>query len=100
MLEPPRVGLPNIVGQGELVARTRGAQAGAAEAVRATVAASIRQESVRKAEQLQRAHRVEGIGEESEQAPDGRRRGGDGAAHHAAPGEDDGGDGHLLDVVA
>ena len=98
MLEPPRVGLPNIVGQGELVARTRGAQAGAAETVRAQVAASLQQESVRKAEQLPPAERVDAIGKDREEP---RQRGGHGGRHAGADHEpDDDGDGHLLDVVA
>jgi hypothetical protein len=99
MLEPPRVGLPNIVGQGELVARTRGAQAGAAEAVRGTVAASIQQESIRKAEQLPRAERVDAIGKDHEHTQDGRRHGGERTADDHGLDDDDA-DGHLLDVVA
>ena len=47
MLEPPRIGLPNLVGQGELLARTRGAQAGAEHAARHTIAAGLRDEAVR-----------------------------------------------------
>jgi hypothetical protein len=99
MLEPPRVGLPNIVGQGELVARTRGAQAGAAEAARGTIAASLRQESARKAETLPPADRVEGIDKDPQEPHDrDGRGGGDGSGGDDT--SDGDADGHLLDVVA
>jgi hypothetical protein len=98
MLEPPRVGLPNIVGQGELVARTRGAQAGAEHAARSTVAATLQHESVRRAEQLPATERVEAIGKEPEHEHEQGRRGGRHADADELP--DDDGDGHLLDVTA
>jgi hypothetical protein len=98
MLEPPRVGLPNLVGQGELVARTRGAQTGAEHAAREAVAAGLQAEAVRRAEQVPETHRVEAMEKDpnDEQAPD--RHAGHG--HDADVDDDDDDDGHLLDVMA
>jgi hypothetical protein len=99
MMEAPRVGLPNLVGQGELVARTRGAVAGAENAARAAIAAGLQTEAVQRAEHLPAAHRVEALGKDPQQqhgqGGQGSRRGED---HHAAP--DDPEDGHLVDVTA
>ena len=98
MLEPPRVGLPNLVGQSEVIARTRSAQAGAAEAVHAQVADALQQDSVRKAEQLSPTERVERTAKDREES---REQGGqDGRQAGDEPDDDGEGDGHLLDVVA
>ena len=67
--------------------------------MRSTVAASVQQESIRKAEQLPRAERVDAIGKDREQTQDGRRHGGEGATDDHGLDDDDA-DGHLLDVVA
>ena len=48
MLEPPRIGLPNLVGQGELLARRAAAQAGAEHAARDTIAAGLRHEALQR----------------------------------------------------
>ena len=78
MLEPPRIGLPNLVGQGELLARTRGAQAGAEHAARHTIAAGLRDEAVQGAEELPPTHRVEDVNRD----PKGRdEQGSSGALH-------------------
>jgi hypothetical protein len=99
VLEPPRIGLPNLVGQGELIARTRGAQVGAEHAARDTIAAGLRQEAVQRAEELPPTHRVEGVERDpkgrDEQGSSGQRRE-QGDDHEP----DDGEDGHLVDVMA
>jgi hypothetical protein len=98
MIEAPRVGLPNLVGQGELVARTRGAMAGAETAAREAVAASLHTEAVRRAEQLPAARRVEELGKDPQRQEQRGHHGRRGAEDDAAP--DDPEDGHLVDLTA
>jgi hypothetical protein len=99
VLEPPRIGLPNLVGQGELLARTRGAQAGAEHAARDTIAAALRHEAVKGAEELPPTHLAENVNRDpkgrDEQGSSGKRR-----QHGDDLEPDDGEDGHLVDVTA
>jgi hypothetical protein len=100
MLEPPRVGLPNLVGQGELVARSRGAQTGAEHAAREAVAASLQQEAVRRAEQVPETHRVEAMEKDPNDEQASGRHPGHGRDADAEPDDEGDADGHLLDVMA
>ena len=99
MLEPPRIGLPNLVGQGELLARTRGAQAGAEHAARDTIAAGLRHEALQRAQELPPTHLAENVNRDGknqdEQGSSGKRR-----RHGDDLEPDDGEDGHLVDVTA
>ncbi len=99
MLEPPRIGLPNLLGQGELMARMRSATAGADSAARDAIAASLQQEAVRRAEELPAAQRVERTGEDPHEHDQGGRQGGRRGAEDGAD-PDDPEDGPLVDVTA
>ena len=99
MLEPPRIGLPNLVGQGELLARTRGAQAGAEHAARDTIAAGLRHEALQRAQELPPTHRVEDVNKDP-QGRDGEGSSGRRREHRDDLEPDDGEDGHLVDVTA
>jgi hypothetical protein len=99
VLEPPRIGLPNLVGQGELLARTRGAQAGAEAAARDTIAAGLRHEATQRAEELPPTERVEGVNRDPK-GRDGQGSSGQRREHGDDPEPDDGEDGHLVDVMA
>ena len=79
MLETPRIGLPKLVGQGELLARTRGAQAGAEHAARDTIAARhCGTRRSRRAEELPPTQRSEEVNRDAkgrdEQGTSGERR--------------------------
>jgi hypothetical protein len=65
MSEVSPIGLPNLVSQGDLLARTRGAQVGAEQVLREQAAVELRRTAERRAEQVQEAGRVQ---------PSGRRR--------------------------
>jgi hypothetical protein len=98
--EVPPIGLPNILSQSDLIARTRGAQAGAEQALKDATAVELRRAAERRAEQVQSAARVEPAGRrrhEDEQR--GSQEGHDRYDHaEEDPAEPD--EGHHLDVSA
>jgi hypothetical protein len=99
MSEIPPIGLPNLVSQGNLVARAWAANAGAERAANDTIALELRRIAEERAEQVQRAERVGGTSRQrrdrsnDEQDPHSRYDHGDDADD-----EDDGE--HVLDVTA
>jgi hypothetical protein len=99
MSEIPPIGLPNLVSQGDLVARARAAMAGAERAGNDEIAHELQRLADRRAEQVQRAERVASTSRQNrerqrqERDPESLYDRGDDA--------DDEGDGaHALDVTA
>ena len=99
MQEIARIALPNLVSQGDQLARSRGTMAGGELALRTVLAESLRHEGVERAEHLPPAHALEGIDDRERE-----RRGGDGGRRRQRePDEDeqpDDGPGHHIDVTA
>ena len=99
MSEIPPIGIPNLVSQSALLARTSVAIAGAERAANDTIALELRRIAEERAEQVQRAERVAGTSRQrrdqsnDEQDPHSRYDHGDDADD-----EDDGE--HVLDVTA
>ncbi len=96
MSNVPPIGIPNLVSQGDLLARARSAQAGAERAGNDQVAAELQRLAERRAEQVQRAERVEGMGPRQREG----RQPGDRPDEHYDDEPTDDDDGHLLDVTA
>ena len=99
MAEIPPIGLPNLISQGDMLARARSAQIGADTVGREVVARELERLAERRAEQVQRLARVEGLGRRGRE-----RRGKDDADEHGRfdrpPEDDDDDEPHLLDVSA
>jgi hypothetical protein len=99
MSQIPPIGLPNLVSQGDLVARARAAMAGAERAGNDEIAQELRRLADRRAEQVQRAERVTATSRQrrerdrKEQDPHSRYDRGDDV-------EDEGDGEHALDVTA
>lgn len=99
MSEIPPIGLPNLVAQGDLVARARAALAGSERAGNDTIAHELQRLAELRAEQVQRAERVAALARERrerQQREDPHSR-----YDHGDETADDEGDGeHVLDVTA
>jgi hypothetical protein len=100
MSEIPPIGLPNLVSQGEQLARARAAGGGEG-LVQDRHAVERERDAVRRAAELARVPRVEAVGRRAEE----RRRGQGGGRHGQTwddqqfeDADDDGG--HRLDVTA
>jgi hypothetical protein len=101
MSEVSPIGIPNLVSQGDLIARTRGAQAGAEQVLREQTAVELRRVGDRRAGQVQETGKVQPSGKRRR---DDQRRG----AQDQHEGydlvdevpDDDGDEGHHLDVTA
>src|SRR5690242_288102 len=91
MSEIPRVGLPNLVGQSELLARSRGAYSGAEASVRDAVRQELQADAVQRAERLPPAPKVEAAGKRREERrdPRGEREEDDGHSHWDEAPDDD-----------
>ena len=101
MLEPPRIGLPNLVGQGELVARTRGAQVGAgARGTRHDRGGTAAARPSQRAEELPPTHRVEDVERDRDRVGTNRARAVSAASRATTPSRTMDEDGHLVDVTA
>src|SRR5262245_2955395 len=98
MIEMPRAGMPNLIGQGEQVARARGAISGAEQAASESIAASLRDESLRQAEQLPRAGSVEALVKDRQHGQEEQGEPGEEREAAGEEGPDD--EGHLVDLVA
>jgi hypothetical protein len=99
MSEIPPIGLPNLVSQGDLVARARAAMAGSERAANDEIALQLRREADRRAEQVQRAERVAAT---SRQRRDKNQRDQDPHSRydHVDDSDDDADGEHVLDVTA
>ena len=100
MSEISPIGLPNLVSQGDLVARARAAMAGSERAANDEIALQLRRDAERRAEQVQRAERVAAT---SRQRRDRNRDNEDPHSRYDRGDdvEDEGGDDdHVLDVTA
>jgi hypothetical protein len=91
MSEIPRVGLPNLLSQSELLARSRGAYTGAEANVRDAVRQELQADAVQRAERLPAAARVEAVGKRREERRDPREDGeeDDGHSHWDEAPDDD-----------
>ena len=99
MSEIPPIGLPNLVSQGDLVARARAAAAGAERAGNDEITHQLQRLADQRAEQVQRAERVEALARERR---DRRQREQDPHARYDNLDDDDTDEDeeHLLDVTA
>jgi len=98
MSEIAPIGLPNLVSQGDLVARARAAAAGAERAGNDEIAHELQRIADRRAEQVQETERVNALARERRERGQGER---DPHARYDHLDEDDeGDDDHLLDVTA
>jgi hypothetical protein len=98
MSEIPPIGLPNLVSQGDLVARARAAMSGSERAANEEIALELRRMAERRAEQVQRAERVAAT---SRQRREQQRREQDPHSRYDQVEEtDDDDDEHVLDVTA
>ncbi len=99
MSEIPPIGLPNLVSQGDLVARARAAMAGSERAGNAEIAQELQRLAERRAEQVQRAERVAAT---SRQRRDRSRDESDPHSRYdrGEDADDEGEDEHVLDVTA
>jgi hypothetical protein len=97
MSDVPPIGLPNLISQGDLLARARSAQAGSERAGNDQVAAELRRLADRRAEQVQRAERVEATGRHrrEDRHPEETPH-----EHYDDEPDADEDDGHRLDVTA
>lgn len=98
MNEITRIGLPQIVGQGEQIARSRGTMSGGELVLQELGAQASRKEAVQRAEHIRPTGRVEPTGkrgEERRRDESGRR--GDGRDDEDGP---DDGAGRTIDVMA
>lgn len=98
MSEIPPIGIPNLVSQSALLARTSVAIAGAERATNDAVAQELQRLAELRAEQVQRTERVGGTmrqrREQQREDPDSRYDRGDELD------DDEGDDEHVLDVTA
>jgi hypothetical protein len=99
MSEIPPIGLPNLVSQGDLVARARAAAAGAERAGNDEITHQLQRIADQRAEQVQRAERVQELARERRER---RQREQDPHARYDNLDDDDADpdDDHLLDVTA
>ena len=99
MSEVPPIGLPNLVSQGDLVARARAAAVGAERAGNDEITHELQRLADQRAEQVQQTERVQGLARERR---DRRQREQDPHARYDHLDEDDADDDdeHLLDVTA
>ncbi len=100
MSEVSPIGIPNLLSQGDVLARTRGAQAGAEQVLKEQAAVEVRRAADRRAEQVQASARIGAAGRRRREDD---RRGS--RQHHdlydAGDEEpEDGDEGHRLDVSA
>jgi hypothetical protein len=99
MSEIPPIGLPNLVSQGDLVARARAAMAGSERAGNDAVAHELQRLAELRAEQVQRTERLAATKrqrrEQQREDPHSRYDQGDELADG-----DDGESDHVLDVTA
>lgn len=99
MAEIPPIGIPNLVSQGDLVARARAAAAGSERAGNDEITNELRRAADRRAEQVQRSERVHATERERRQRREREQDPHSRYDHGDEP--DDGGDGeHALDVTA
>ena len=99
MSEVPPIGLPNLVSQGDLVARARAAAAGAERAGNDEIAHELQRIADRRREQVQETERVNALARERRERRE--REGDPHARYDRLEDEDEGGDDdHLLDVTA
>jgi len=98
MSEIPPIGLPNLVSQGDLVARARAAAVGAERAGNDEITHELQRLADQRAEQVQQMERVQGLARERRE----RRQDEDPHARydHLDEDEADPDDDHLLDVTA
>jgi hypothetical protein len=100
MSDVPPIGIPNLVSQGDLIARTRGAQASAEQVLGEQTAAELHRIGEQRAEQVQESARVEASGrrgrERGQQQPDDPHDRYD----HGDDDPDEADEGHRLDVSA
>jgi hypothetical protein len=98
MSEIPPIGLPNLVSQGDLVARARAAMAGSERAGNDTIAQELQRLAELRAEQVQRMERLAATKrqrrEQQREDPHSRYDHGDELD------DDEGDDEHVLDVTA
>lgn len=99
MSEIAPIGLPNLVSQGDLVARARAAAVGAERAGNDEITHELQRLADQRREQVQQTERVQGLARERR---DRRQREQDPHARYDHLDEDDGDgdDDHLLDVTA
>jgi hypothetical protein len=99
MSEIAPIGLPNLVSQGDLVARARAAASGAERAGNDEITHQLQRLADQRAEQVQQTERVQELARERR---DRREREQDPHARydHLDDDEADGDDDHLLDVTA
>jgi hypothetical protein len=99
MSEIPPIGLPNLVSQGDLVARARAAMAGSERAGNDEIGQELQRIAERRAEQVQRAERVAKTARERRERRQPQQDPHSRYDHGDEP--DDEGDGeHVLDVTA
>lgn len=100
MQEISRIAIPNLVSQGDQLARSRGTMAGGELALRTIAAESLRRDGVERAEHLEPAHALEAIDRRERER---RGRGGGGGGHAPeddAEAADDDAPGHHIDITA
>jgi hypothetical protein len=99
MSDVPPIGLPNLVSQGEQLARARAA--GGAEGLAQDRTAVERQRAaVRRAAELAKVPRVEAVGRRADERRRGKGQAGHGHTWDEQPLEDEDDEGHRLDVTA
>jgi|SRR4051794_20344294 hypothetical protein len=99
MSEVPQIGLPNLVSQGDLVARARAAAVGAERAGNDEIAHELQRIADRRREQVQETERVDALARERRER--GERERDPHARYDRLEDEDEAGDDdHLLDVTA
>jgi hypothetical protein len=93
------IGLPNLVSQGDLLARARAAQIGADVAGNDAIAHELQRLAERRSEQVQRSGKIESAGR---QRRDRERGSGEHHEHERYDADPDGDDDepHALDVTA
>jgi hypothetical protein len=99
MSEIPPIGLPNLVSQGDLVARARAAMAGSERAGNATIAQELQRLAELRAEQVQRTERLAATKRQRREQPqreDPHSR----YDHGDELDSDEDDDEHVLDVTA
>ena len=99
MSDVPPIGLPNLVSQGEQLARARAA--GGAEGLgQERTAIERERDAVRRAAELARVPRVEAIGRRADERKRGGGGHGRGHTWDEPPLDEDDGEEHRLDVTA
>jgi len=98
MSEIAPIGLPNLVSQGDLVARARAAAVGAERASNDEISNELQRIADRRAEQVQESQRVNATARERRER--GQREKDPHARYDHLDEDDEGDDDHLLDVTA